>query len=135
MVMTVSSRLPIPPDQEFPMPRRPLIPPTSIPSTSLLSAGSGPTVGRRAALAGAAATLPLLGRRARAADPITIGWVGPLSPPGGYAEGALMKQAAQLAADEINAKGGVLGRQIQVVFADTRGKPEEGTAAAERLIS
>ena len=46
-----------------------------------------------------------------------------------------MKQAAQLAADEINAKGGVLGRQIQMVFADTRGKPEEGTAAAERLIS
>jgi len=71
----------------------------------------------------------------RAADPIKVGWVGPLSPPGGYAEGTLMKQAAQLAADEINAKGGVLGRQIEVVFADTRGKPEEGTAAAERLIS
>jgi branched-chain amino acid transport system substrate-binding protein len=71
----------------------------------------------------------------RAADPIKVGWVGPLSPPGGYAEGTLMKQAAQLAADEINAKGGVLGRQVQVVFADTRGKPEEGTAAAERLIS
>jgi len=76
-----------------------------------------------------------VGAPARAADPIKVGWVGPLSPPGGYAEGALMKQAAQLAADEINAKGGVLGRQIQVVFADTRGKPEEGTAAAERLIS
>ena len=76
-----------------------------------------------------------VGVPARAADPIKVGWVGPLSPPGGYAEGALMKQAAQLAADEINAKGGVLGRQIQVVFADTRGKPEEGTAAAERLIS
>ena len=71
----------------------------------------------------------------RAADPIKVGWVGPLSPPGGYAEGALMKQAAELAAAEINAKGGVLGRPIQVVFADTRGKPEEGTAAAERLIS
>jgi ABC-type branched-subunit amino acid transport system substrate-binding protein len=41
-----------------------------------------------------------------------------------------MKQAAQLAADEINAKGGVLGRQIKVVFANTRGKPEEGPAAA-----
>ena len=71
----------------------------------------------------------------RAADPIKVGWVGPLSPPGGYAEGTLMKQAAELAAAEINAKGGVLGRQIQVVFADTRGKPEEGTAAAERLIN
>ncbi|HYB40841.1 MAG TPA: ABC transporter substrate-binding protein [Candidatus Methylomirabilis sp.] len=82
-----------------------------------------------------AASSPLAGAPARAADPIKVGWVGPLSPPGGYAEGALMKQAAQLAAEEINAKGGVLGRPIEVVFADTRGKPEEGTAAAERLIS
>lgn len=72
---------------------------------------------------------------ALAAEPIKVGWVGPLSPPGGYAEGALMKQAAQLAADEINAKGGVLGRPLEVVFQDTRGQPEEGTAAAERLIS
>src|SRR6516225_9261501 len=70
-----------------------------------------------------------------AAEPIKVGWVGPLSPPGGYAEGALMKDAAQLAADDINAKGGVLGRPIQVIFEDTRGQPEEGTAAAEKLIS
>src|SRR5262249_41417952 len=72
---------------------------------------------------------------AKAADPIKVGWVGPLSPPGGYAEGALMKQAAEVAAEEINAKGGVLGRPIQLIAQDTRGKPEEGTAAAERLIS
>src|SRR5262249_21931358 len=78
---------------------------------------------------------PFTAPPANAADPIKVGWVGPLSPPGGYAEGALMKQAAELAAEEINAKGGVLGRPIQVVFQDTRGQPEEGTAAAERLIS
>jgi branched-chain amino acid transport system substrate-binding protein len=76
-----------------------------------------------------------LGVPAKAADPIKVGWVGPLSPPGGYAEGALMRQAAELAAEEINAKGGVLGRPIRVIAQDTRGKPEEGTAAAERLIS
>src|SRR5205823_668187 len=81
------------------------------------------------------ASSQLIGTSARAADPIKVGWVGPLSPPGGYAEGALMKQAAEIAADELNAKGGVLGRPIQVIFVDTRGKPEEGTAAAERLIS
>src|SRR5215472_8967644 len=72
---------------------------------------------------------------AQAQDTIKVGWVGPLSPPGGYAEGALMKQAAEMAAEEINAKGGLLGKKIQVVFQDTRGQPEEGTAAAERLIS
>ena len=84
--------------------------------------------------AGAAATLPLLRRRVRAADPIVIGWVGPLSPPGGYAEGTNMKNAAELAATEINAQGGVLGRPVEIVYADTRGMPAEGRTAAERLI-
>jgi len=70
-----------------------------------------------------------------AADPIKVGWVGPLSPPGGYADGTLMKQGAQMAVEEINAKGGVLGRPIELIIADTRGMAEEGTAAAERLIS
>src|SRR5215469_12323731 len=70
-----------------------------------------------------------------AAQPIVIGEVGPLSPPGGYEDGKLMLDAAQMAIDEINKAGGVLGRQIKLVEADTRGKPEEGTAAAERLIT
>src|SRR4029079_13494229 len=56
---------------------------------------------RRRVLAGAAASLPLLGGAARAAgEPIQIGWVGPLSPPGGYAEGTNMKNAAEIAAIE-----------------------------------
>ncbi|HEX3442181.1 MAG TPA: ABC transporter substrate-binding protein [Pseudolabrys sp.] len=99
--------------------------------------GRGQLAARLAALSGGLVVVPvlLMGVPAEAADPIKVGWVGPLSPPGGYAEGALMKQAAQLAADEINAKGGVLGRPIEVVFQDTRGQPEEGTAVAERLIS
>jgi branched-chain amino acid transport system substrate-binding protein len=70
-----------------------------------------------------------------AAEPIKIGEVGPLSPPGGYADGKLMKDAAILAAEEINAAGGVLGRPIAISAQDTRGLPEEGTAAAERLVS
>jgi branched-chain amino acid transport system substrate-binding protein len=92
---------------------------------------------RRAMLAatGAVASVPLLGRTARAAgEPIVLGWVGPLSPPGGYAEGILMKDAAALAVEEINAQGGVLGRPIKVVYADTRGMPAEGRTAAERLV-
>ena len=118
------------------MPRRSLIPSTSIHST-LASPGIGPAIARRTALAGAgaAAALPLLGRRARAADPVMIGWVGPLSPPGGYAEGTNMKNAAVLAAEEINAAGGLLGRPVEIVYADTRGMPAEGRTAAERLIT
>jgi branched-chain amino acid transport system substrate-binding protein len=119
------------------MPRGPLIPPTSSTFTSSPLTSAGPTVGRRAALAGAgaAATLPLLGRRASAAEPIMIGWVGPLSPPGGYAEGTNMKNAAVLAAEEINAAGGILGRKVEISYADTRGMPAEGRTAAERLIT
>ena len=78
--------------------------------------------------------LPLLGRRTRAAEPISIGWVGPLSPPGGYAEGANMKNAAMLAAEEINKQGGILGRPVEIIYADTRGMPAEGRTAAERLV-
>src|SRR5690348_3423489 len=70
-----------------------------------------------------------------AAEPIKIGEVGPLSPPGGFEDGKLMLDAALMAQDEINAAGGVLGRPIKIVEADTRGKPEEGTAAAERLTA
>jgi branched-chain amino acid transport system substrate-binding protein len=92
------------------------------------------TTTRRGLLAGAAASLPLSGRRARAADPIAIGWVGPLSPPGGYAEGANMKHAAEIAAEEINAQGGILGRPVVITYADTRGMPAEGRTGAERLI-
>jgi branched-chain amino acid transport system substrate-binding protein len=94
-------------------------------------------LGRRGLLgAAAAATLPLAGRRAHAAgEPINIGWVGPLSPPGGYAEGTNMKHAAEMAEAEINAQGGLLGRPVKLFYADTRGMPAEGRTAAERLIS
>jgi len=88
-----------------------------------------------ALLVGGFVILPAQFTQAYAQDTIRIGWVGPLSPPGGYAEGALMKQAAELAADEINAKGGLLGKKIEMFYEDTRGQPEEGTAAAERLVS
>jgi branched-chain amino acid transport system substrate-binding protein len=107
-----------------------------LPTTTTEPAGTSPGIGRRTVFAGAGALagLPLIGRRARAADPITIGWVGPLSPPGGYAEGNNMKTAAMLAADEINKEGGILGRPVEIIYADTRGMPAEGRTAAERLV-
>lgn len=70
-----------------------------------------------------------------AAEPVKLGWVGPLSPPGSYSGGQEMKWAAQLAVDEVNKAGGVLGRQIEVVYEDTKGTPDQGTAALERLVN
>ncbi|RUP20050.1 MAG: ABC transporter substrate-binding protein, partial [Methylobacterium sp.] len=49
--------------------------------------------------------------QARAADPIKIGVIAEAQ----SVVGASIPQAVQLAADEINAQGGVDGRQIQVV--------------------
>ncbi len=102
---------------------------------AVMPRSSGLTRRGMIAATGSAVSLPIIGRRARAAgEPIVLGWVGPLSPPGGYAEGILMKDAAEMACDEINSQGGVLGRRLEIVYADTRGMPAEGRAAAERLV-
>ena len=43
--------------------------------------------------------------------------------------------AVQLAADEWNAKGGVLGMKIEVVAADDQGNPQIGVAAGEKVAA
>lgn len=93
---------------------------------------------RSEALAGGAGLLASVATSrisAFAAEPIRLGWVGPLSPPGSYAAGQEMKWAAQLAVDEINAKGGVLGRPLKVLYEDTKGTPDQGTAGMELLAT
>jgi branched-chain amino acid transport system substrate-binding protein len=70
-----------------------------------------------------------------AQDTVKIGWVGPLSPPGGYSAGQVMKWATQFAVDEENKAGGALGKQIEVVYEDTKGTPDQGTAGMERLVN
>jgi len=69
------------------------------------------------------------------ADTILIGGFGPLSAPGSYQSGTQMRQAVEMAVDEFNDAGGVLGKQVEVVFGDTEGLPERGTAVTERLIT
>ncbi|MEO7404627.1 MAG: ABC transporter substrate-binding protein [Burkholderiales bacterium] len=55
--------------------------------------------------------------------------VGPAKP---YAEP--VTQGAIFAAKEINAKGGVLGRQIELVFEDDQGKPDVSATMARKLV-
>jgi ABC-type branched-subunit amino acid transport system substrate-binding protein len=66
---------------------------------------------------------------------IKIGSVLPLTPPGAYMSGAEMKMAMELAVKEINNAGGVLGKPIQLFVEDTRGIPEAGVSAMEKLIA
>ena len=70
----------------------------------------------------------------QAADPIKIGVAGPFT--GGSAPmGVSMRDGVKLAVAEINAKGGVLGRQIQLIERDDEAKNERGVQIAQELIN
>jgi len=66
------------------------------------------------------------------ADTIKIGVFGPLSGDAA-ATGASEKQGVDLAVNEKNAKGGIRGKQIELIYADDAGKPEEAVNVAKRL--
>lgn len=70
---------------------------------------------------------------AHAADPIKIGLVTALSGQSARA-GEALTRGATIAIDEINAKGGVLGRQLQLVRRDDESNPAKGLIAARELI-
>ena len=67
--------------------------------------------------------------------PIKIGGLAPLSAPGSVTGGEAMRVAMLLAERDINAAGGVLDCDIEVVIADTEGLPEKARAMMERLIT
>ena len=55
--------------------------------------------------------------------------------PLGDVSGLECSKAAQLAVDEINKAGGVLGKQLQLVVVDDEGKGDKGVAAIEKLAT
>lgn len=66
--------------------------------------------------------------------PIKLGMVIPLS--GSSAPtGAYMKNGAQMAVDEINKAGGVLGRQLSLQVEDEACDAQQGVASANKLVS
>ncbi|MBI3481056.1 MAG: ABC transporter substrate-binding protein [Nitrosomonadales bacterium] len=69
-----------------------------------------------------------------AADPIRIGVSGPYTG-GSSPMGISMRDGVRLAAAEINAKGGIMGRQIELVERDDEAKNERGVQVAQELIS
>ncbi len=72
---------------------------------------------------------------AQAQDVIKIGIVAPLSAPGGVETGQALVDGAKIAAEEINASGGLLGKKVELVIGDTSGQPEKGTSVMERLAT
>src|SRR5688572_22014672 len=66
-----------------------------------------------------------------AADPIKFGFSAPLTSPIAFiAERA--KLGTEYAAAELNAKGGILGRKVEVLYGDTRLDPNEAINIARR---
>jgi branched-chain amino acid transport system substrate-binding protein len=84
---------------------------------------------------GLASLLALSGPALAVDCPIKIGGLAPLSAPGSVTGGEAMRVAMMLAERDINAAGGVLGCDIDVVIADTEGLPEKARALMEKLIT
>jgi len=80
-----------------------------------------------------AALLSLSGAGVFAQDPIKIGVIQPLSGPVA-ASGNYVRMGAEIARDWINARGGVLGKQVQLLIEDNKSDPKEAATAAEKLI-
>lgn len=91
---------------------------------------------RRQVLAGAggvaaAAVLPARVRAAPTGEPIKIGVIAEES----TLPGAAIPNGCRIAADEVNAKGGVMGRPIQLVIYDDHKSASDATRAFQRLKS
>jgi branched-chain amino acid transport system substrate-binding protein len=68
------------------------------------------------------------------ADSIKIGVLLPLT--GSNAKsGSIQKNSVSMATDEINTAGGINGKKIEPIMADTKGKPDAGRRAIEKLIT
>ena len=96
-----------------------------------------PSISRRAALRGAAATSLLAAPSILRAQPASVK-LGILQPVTGALaqDGELGRLGAQLAIEAINAAGGIKslgGAKIEMVFADARSNPEAATQEVERL--
>ena len=76
----------------------------------------------------------LLATGVGAIEPIRIGVSGPFTG-GSSPMGLSMRDGIRLAAQEINAAGGILGRPLRLIERDDEARPERGAQVAQDLIS
>jgi branched-chain amino acid transport system substrate-binding protein len=77
--------------------------------------------------------MPLLGGAAMAQDTVKIGYIDPLSG-GGASIGEIGLKTYQFLADEVNAKGGILGKKVEIVPLDNKTNPQESLVQAQKAI-
>jgi branched-chain amino acid transport system substrate-binding protein len=81
----------------------------------------------------ATATVLAVSGAAHAQDTIKIGMTQPLTGPVA-ASGNFVANGAKIAVDVVNAKGGVLGKKLELILEDNKSNPKEAVAAVEKLI-
>ena len=64
---------------------------------------------------------------------IKVGVAGPITG-SSAAFGAQLKNGAEMAIEDINAAGGVLGQKITAVIGDDASRPEQGVSVANKFI-
>src|SRR5260370_551909 len=67
-------------------------------------------------------------------SPIKVGVIGPMSGFESFIGPDILK-GVQVAVDQVNANGGILGRQVQIVTADTGGDAVDAVPALRKLIN
>src|SRR5262249_23896319 len=88
------------------------------------------------AAAASAALVTTMATPASAQKPVKIGVLTPLSPPGDAGAGQFIVRGAKMGADDVNARGGVLGgRKVELVIEDDSGTPEKGVAGLRKLAT
>ena len=71
---------------------------------------------------------------AQTPPPIRIGEINSFSGIGAPFTGPY-RAAVEMAVEEINAKGGVDGRKVEVIFRDDKGQPAEAVKHAQELVA
>jgi branched-chain amino acid transport system substrate-binding protein len=66
---------------------------------------------------------------------VVIGALLPLSNPGAMRHGFAMQTALNIAIEDVNAAGGVMGKTVRLITYDTSGIPSHGAKYAEQLIA
>jgi len=71
---------------------------------------------------------------ASAQQPIRIGLQGPITGPWAL-EGEMAVNSVQIVVDQINARGGILGRPVELVIGDDQGEVRQSALTAQRMVA
>src|SRR5204863_8715056 len=121
-------------DLAYALPRSCAVRPVAKRCPSMLLQSLLRRVGRRSLLVSAAATVLSLGAvSAHAQDTLKLGLVAAMSGQSAKSGEAIVR-GLSIAVDEVNAKGGLLGKKVELIVRDDESNPAKGAIAARELV-